>query len=284
MDTKQAIKYMLLSTFAFACMNAAVKHLHDSVGVYQIVFFRALGSLVFTLPLLLKRNIPILGQQRTLLVARGVVGVTSMVLFFSAVKYLSVGTAISLRYLAPVFAAIFAVFFLKERVKPLQWLFFAIAFLGVVVLKGIETSLHSYGLILVLISAVLTGLVYVIISKIGEKEHPLVIVNYFMVIATLTGGVLSIYSWVTPKGMDWLYLSFLGVFGYIGQIFMTKAFQIASTHQVAPIKYVEVIFTILLGVFFFNDAYSIWSLFGIALIILGLLLNLMYKSYQSKPK
>jgi drug/metabolite transporter (DMT)-like permease len=69
----------------------------------------------------------------------------------------------------------------------------------------------------------------------------------------------------------------LGVFGYFGQVYMTKAFQIASTNQVAPLKYLEVIFTVLFGVFLFAEVYTLFSLLGMALIIFGLTLNAVYK-------
>ena len=134
MDVKNAIQFMLISTFAFACMNATVKHLID-INAYQIVFFRSIGTLVFTFTFLLKNNISILGNRRKLLVIRGVVGVTSMTLFFMSIKYLSMGTAVSLRYLAPVFAAVFAIFFLKEKIKHRQWAFFLMEFSGVLIIK-----------------------------------------------------------------------------------------------------------------------------------------------------
>ena len=267
---------MILSTMAFACMNATVKFLID-VNTAQIVLFRSFGSLFFTFGFLLKNKVPILGNNHKLLILRGLVGVSSMTLFFMSVKYLSVGTAVSLRYVAPIFAAIFAIIFLKEKIKPLQWLFFIMAFSGVLVLKGLDKHVSTYGLILVLIASVLSGLVYIIISKIGKSEHPVVIVNYFMVVATITGGVLSIGNWVTPKGIEWLLLPCLGVFGYYGQIYMTKAFQTASTSLVAPLKYIEVIFTLFFGIFLFGEVYTFWSILGIALIIGGLILNVWYK-------
>ncbi|UKM64051.2 DMT family transporter [Flavobacteriaceae bacterium GSB9] len=277
MDAKKAIKYMLISTMAFACMNATVKYL-SNVNSYQIVFFRSLSSLFFTFGFLIKNKIPIIGKNNALLILRSVTGATSMLLFFMSVKYLSVGTAVSLRYIAPIFAAIFAVFILRERVRPWQWVFFTISFIGVLVLKGLDRELNTKGLILVLIASVLSGLVYIIISKIGNREHPVVIVNYFMVIATVLGGVLSIGHWVTPQGTEWIFLFSLGVFGYFGQIFMTKAFQTASTNLIAPIKYVEVIFTTLIGISVFNEVYTFWSLLGITLIIGGMVLNVWYKS------
>lgn len=276
MDAKQAIKFMILSTMAFACMNVIVKYL-DNVNTYQIVFFRSLGSLFFTFGYLIKNKIPFIGNKNKLLILRSLVGATSMIFFFMSVKYLSVGTAVSLRYTAPIFAAIFAIFILKEQVKPIQWVFFIVSFIGVLVLKGLDSQIDTFGLLLVLIAAILSGLVYIMINQIGQSEHPVVVVNYFMFTAMVLGAVLSIGNWVTPTGVEWPLLLSLGVFGYFGQIYMTKAFQTASTTIIAPLKYVEVIFSLLLGVALFNEIYTFWSLFGMVLIISGLVLNVWYK-------
>lgn len=268
---------MLISTLSFACMNSIVKHL-THISAYQIVFFRSIGTLVITSTFLLKHKISFLGNNKKLLIIRGLVGVTSMTLFFMSTKYLPIGTAVSLRYMAPIFAAVFAIFLLKERIKPIQWFFFAMAFSGVVILKGFDMELNSYGLLLIFISAIFSGLVYVVLSKIGKTENPAVVVNYFMAISVIVGGVLSIGRWVNPVGVEWLMLLGLGIFGYFGQMFMTKAFQtVSSTSQIAPLKYLETIFTLLFGVFLFAEIYTFWSLLGIGLIIVGLVLNAQFK-------
>lgn len=277
MDAKNAIKFMILSTSAFAFMNIIVKYL-DNVNSYQIVFFRSLGSLFFTFSYLIKNKIPFIGNKNRLLILRSIVGAASMLFFFMSLKYLSVGTAVSLRYIAPIFAAILAVFMLKEKIKPFQWVFFVISFIGVLVLKGLDTEINTLGLVLVLIAAVLHGLVFIMITQIGQSEHPVVVVNYFMITAMILGGVLSIEGWVTPTGMEWPLLLSLGVFGYFGQIYMTKAFQIGATNIIAPLKYIEVIFSMLLGIAFFSEIYTLWSILGIILIITGLVLNVWYKA------
>ncbi|TYA71967.1 DMT family transporter [Seonamhaeicola marinus] len=277
MDIKNALKFMLISTLSFACMNSIVKHL-THISAFQIVFFRSIGTLAITSTYLLRHRIPFSGNNKKILILRGVVGVTSMTLFFMSTKYLPIGTAVSLRYMAPIFAAIFAIFFLKEKVMPLQWLFFIMAFGGVVILKGFDVNVSTYGLILIFGSAIFSGLVYVVLSKIGSSEHPVVVVNYFMAISVVLGGILSIGKWVNPVGVEWLMLLGLGLFGYFGQLFMTKAFQTAaSTSQIAPLKYLETIFTLLFGVFLFSEVYTILSLLGITLIITGLVLNAKYK-------
>lgn len=276
MDLKKAIYLMVLSTLAFTVMNGLIKHLTDYTS-YQLVFFRSAGSLFFTFGFLLSRKIPILGNNPKILVTRGVLGLISMLLFFTAIKYMPIGSAVALRYIAPIFAAIFAIILLKEKVHHIQWLFFILAFSGVLVLKGFDSNIPVTGLVLILISSFFTGLVYITIRKIGNTEHPVVVVNYFMCIATLIGGIISIYNWKTPSLTDALLLLSLGVFGYFGQLFMTKAFQLGETNIIAPLKYVEVIFAIIVGVGFLGESYSAWSFVGILMIIIGMLLNIWYK-------
>ncbi|MGB3144830.1 MAG: DMT family transporter [Maribacter sp.] len=271
---KKAILYMIISTVSFSLMNSFIKYL-SHVPTFEIVFFRSLGSLILATGYILLKGIPMLGNSRTLMVLRSIFGLTAMSLFFMSLKYLPVGTAVSLRYLAPIFAAIMAIFVLKEKLKPIQWFLFLIAFSGVIVLKGVDYTVDNTGLILVLIASVLSGMVYITIRKIGNTDHPLVIVNYFMFIGTVIGGILCIFNWKTPIGKDWLILSSLGIFGFFGQVFMTKAFQIAKTNLVAPLKYIEVIFTMTVGIAWFGDIYTLWSLLGILMIIGALMANVI---------
>ncbi|QRM88900.1 EamA family transporter [Lacinutrix sp. WUR7] len=276
---KKAIIYMSISALAFALLNVFVKKLGD-FNVYQIVFFRSIGSLIFTIPYLIKNKISFLGNKKALLVARGLVGFAGMTLFFMAIKHMSMGSAVSIRYISPIFAALFALLLLKEKIKPIQWFCFGIAFLGVVLLKGFDNQINNIGLTLAVISAIFTGLVPIIIRKIGTKDHPIVIVNYFMIISALIGGLLAINNWKNPIGIEWLLLLSLGVFGYFGQVYMTKALQSSEINQIAPLKYIEVIFTMIIGAIWLQESYSLLSLFAILLIIIGLVLNVMVK--QSK--
>ena len=265
---------MIVSTLSFTLMNAFVKQL-SHYPTFEIVFFRAIGSLILATIYIISKGIPILGNSHKLLIMRALSGLAAMSLFFMSLQYLPVGTAVSIRYLAPIYAAIFASIILKEKLLPIQWLLFLFAFSGVLVLKGFDHDLDSTGLLLVLSASVFSGLVYVLIRKIGKKDHPMIVVNYFMFISTIVSGILSYNVWIQPTGFDWLLLLSLGIFGFFGQVFMTIAFQIAKTNLVAPLKYIEVLFTILIGVTWFGDLYSIWSLMGILMIIAALVANVI---------
>ncbi|GGI56398.1 DMT family transporter [Winogradskyella haliclonae] len=276
---RKAIIFMCISAMAFALLNIFVKRLED-FNVYQIVFFRSIGTLFFTIPLILKLKLNLLGNKRKLLVARGLIGFVAMTLFFMSLKYLTTGTAVSIRYISPIFAAFFALFILKEKIKSIQWFYFGIAFIGVFILKGFDGEILNIGLLYIVVSAIFTGLVFIIIRKIGSKDHPLIIVTYFMVISTLISSLFTYYNWTNPSGIEWLILLSLGVFGYFGQYYMTKALQESEINRIAPLKYIEVIFTMLIGLIWLDETYTLLSVLGIILILIGLTLNTAIKGLK----
>lgn len=105
-----------------------------------------------------------------------------------------------------------------------------------------------------------------------------------MVLALIFGGVLSINTWSNPDFLEFLLLLSLGVFGYVGQLYMTKAFQANETNAIAPLKYLEVVFTIIIGVSWFGEIYNGWTLLGVFLILLGLFYNLFVNKKSSAGK
>lgn len=267
---------MLISVLAFTIMNTIVKQL-KSVTPHQLVFFRALGSVILCVGYLKFKKINLVGTQQKLLFARGVLGTVSMFFFFLTVKEIPFGSAVSLRYVAPIFAGIFAIILLKEKITFVQWCCFFTAFLGVFILKGFDSRITITGLVYVSVSALFSGLVYVLIRKIGKREHPVVIVLYFMFCAMTLGGIVSIFDWKSPTLIDWWLLASLGIFGFIGQVFMTKAYQTASIGIVAPMKYIESVFAILFGWIWFQESYTLITLVGLFLIIGSMLVNMLTK-------
>ena len=268
--------YILYSIIASTLMYAIVKYL-VSFDIYQIIFFRSLGTLIFTIPLIVTYKIHIFGNNKSILLLRSIFGVFSMTFFFLSLKYIDLGISVTIRFMSPIFAVFFALLFLKERIKNIQWIFISISFLGVIFIKGFGDNISHEGLIFSLISAILLGIVFVITSKIGNTESSLVILNYFMFMALIFGGILSINNWINPTNIELLLLLSSGFFGYIGLLYLTKAFQISEVNIVAPFKYLEVILNIIVGLAFFNEIYTFWTLFGIVLILIGVILNFTYK-------
>ena len=163
----KGIAFILIATFSFAIMNIAAKSL-DGLHPMQIVFFRAFGTFVFIFPYMLIKGVPIIGTHKKMLFTRGLAGVISLSAFFITIQRIPLGSAISIRYLGPIFGAIMAFYFLKEKINFKQWVSFAIAFIGVIVLKGFDIRIDYLSLFLILLSAFSVGIVFTSLRYLGN--------------------------------------------------------------------------------------------------------------------
>ena len=80
-----------------------------------------------------------------------------------------------------------------------------------------------------------------------------------------------------PIGNEWLAVCGIGTTGLIGQIYMTRAFQTEETSVLAPFKYMELIYAMIMGYFIFGESYEFVPLLGIILIMGGMLSNVWAK-------
>ena len=100
---------MLISSFAFSIMTLFVKFI-DGIHAFEIIFFRSVFSLIFSLTYLKIKKIAPLGNNKKYLILRGVFGVTALTLFFITLQKIPLANAVTIQYLSPIFTAIFAIF------------------------------------------------------------------------------------------------------------------------------------------------------------------------------
>ncbi len=270
---------MLIAAFGFTLMQVLIKYVNEGniYHVFQIVFFRSLLTAIISSVALKRQKISLIGKNQKILFLRAFLGLASMTLFFLTLQRIPYGASVTLRYLAPFFTFVLAVFILKERVKPIQWLFVFTAIAGVVLLKGFDSRIDNLSMILAVLGAFFGGCVYVTIRKIGKTEHPLVIVNYFMSTATIVSGIAMLYFWQTPSLSDLLILISLGGFGYVGQMYMTLSFQNEAANIVAPFKYTELIYAFAFGFLFFNEGYTALSMLGLIILLVSCVANVIFQ-------
>jgi len=194
------VRLMIFATICFTIMQVFVKQA-AALHTFEITFFRSAITSLCCFIYLWHNRLPIIGNNQKILFLRAFLGIISMTSFFLTLQWMPFGASVSLKYLSPVFAAIAAIILLKEKIKPRQWLFFAMALTGVLLLKGFDTRINLMGLSIGLLGAVAGGLIYAIIRKIGLTEHPFVIINYFMCSAAIIMGILMLPYWFLPKSL-----------------------------------------------------------------------------------
>jgi len=276
-DSLRGVIYMLLATFVFALMTVFVK-LVPNIPVLEIIFFRAVFSIAVCLYSLLRARIPVLGKNKPILILRGLAGVIALSLNYYLIQVVPLAAASTLVYLAPIFTTILGIFFVKEKVSPLQFLFFALSFSGVLVIQGFDNRISLLHLFVGISASALMGLAYNCVRKLSSSEHPLVIMFYFPLLCLPVSGLWIIFGWVMPQGLEWVYLAMAGLTSQIAQYYLTRAYQIAEIATVSIVNYTSIIYTIALGFIIFDETFNSMTYLGMALVCAGVIINVLYKT------
>lgn len=215
-----------------------------------------------------------------MLLLRGLFGTTALYCFFITLQQMPLASAQTIQYLSPIFTATIAIFVLKEGVMPVQWLFYAIAFGGVLLIERVDARISPFYLALGIIAAFCSGMAYNLVRSLRGKEHPLTVVLHFQLVGAVAGFISLFFQWKMPTGWDWLFLFLIGVFSQIGQIFLTNALQRERIAGVAIVNYTGLIYAISIGWFVFGETQGIMALAGMALVVIGVLLSVFYGRRQ----
>ncbi len=208
---------------------------------------------------------------------RGFSGAMALILYFRLLQKIPLATTTTILFLSPIFASILGISFVNEKVAKLQWLFFLISFAGIIFIKGFDARIDLIYLILGVSSSFFSGIAFNCIRKMNTSEHPLVIILYFPLVTLPIAGIWSYYIWVKPHGIEWLLLLLVGIFTQLGQYYLTRSLQTDEISKVTSVRYVEIIFSLLIGFLFFNEHFSLLVYIGMILTLLGVVLNIWYK-------
>jgi len=271
------VRYILISVFFFALMNIGVKFLQGRIPVHEVVFFRALISLVVCYVMIKRAGLHPWGENKPILVARGLAGTAALTMYFYTVQHMPLASAVTIQYLSPIFTIIIAGFMLKEPPRAMQWLFFLVSFAGVLLIKGFDARVTPVELTIGVLAAFSSGLAYNFVRKLKDSDHPLVVVLYFPMVTVPIIGSYTVFHWVTPDATEWLILVAIGLVVTAAQVYMTKAYQMEKAANVSNFNYVGTVFAIAFGYLLFGETIDLMAYGGIALILFGVLMSSRFR-------
>lgn len=264
---------MFWAVFFFSVMNVCAKGL-EGYPVMEVVFFRCLLSIVLSYFWLRQVSVSRRGSHTLQLIGRGLAGTTALYFFFLTIQKMPLASAVTISYTSPIFTAMLATLFLKERMRPIQWAFFGLSFLGVAALKGFDERVSWVFLGLGLVAAAMSGIAYVLVRSLSGKEHPLVVVFYFQLVGMTVGGAFCLFDFKCPQGWDWLLLLAIGLCAHFGQVNLTKSIQGEKVGVVSSLNFLGAIFATIFGWLFFREHLSLGNVLAMVLVIAGVLLNI----------
>ncbi len=271
---------MVLAAFFFSLMSLLVKVAGQRLPSSELVMGRSVVSLVLSWLMLRRAGIDPWGIRKGLLALRGIVGFAGLLAFFYAIPRLPLAEVTVIQFTNPIFTALFAALFIRERLSLVVVISIALSLVGVTLIAqpsflfgSAAEELDIVAVSVALLGAVFAGLAYTTVRKLRETEHPLVVVFYFPLISVPACIPIMAPVAVWPTPMEWLMLLGIGLLTQIAQIFLTRGLHKEPAGRATSVSYVQILFAALWGFLFFAEIPDPVSILGGVLVVSGILLT-----------
>jgi drug/metabolite transporter (DMT)-like permease len=278
----RGIILMCVSTVAFSIMHALVRFVSDALPPFQIAFFRNIFGLLFLLPLLMRSRFAVLRTERLGLHAlRGVINIGAMLMFFTALSITPLAKATALSFTAPIFMAVLAVIVLGERFRIYRWIAIFLGFAGMLIIIRPGIVAVDTGALLVTFAAALWAVAMIIIKVLSRTESSLTIVAYMGIFLGLFSILPALWVW-QPFGLQTLgWMALIGLTGTFAQMSLSQALKETDPTALMPFDFLKLIWTAIIGAWFFAEIPDIYTWVGATVIFLSGL-SIAFRERQMK--
>jgi drug/metabolite transporter (DMT)-like permease len=252
----------------FCTLNATMRGLAQQLPPPQAQFLRYLFGFIVMLPLLLRDGAAAywprqVGGQFT----RGAVHTLGLMLWFMALPRIPLAATTAIGFTTPLFIMVGAFLFLREPMRWERWLATALGFAGVLIVVGpkLAGSGGGYHLLMLASAPVFAGS-FLLTKVLTRSERAGVIVLWQAISVTLFSLPAAVWAWQTPSAWQWLGFVCCGVLGSAGHYCLTRSFSVADISSTQSVKFLDLVWSSLLGWAMFADVPAATTLFGGAVI------------------
>ena len=269
---RRGILIYVAAGLIFMAADTLTKFLVADAPIVDVVFGRHLSAFVVVL-LVASRGKP--GHMwRTkrpgLQLVRGLAMFGTTILFFLSLSLLPIGTVSALSNSNPLFVMLLAGPLLGERVPRLALVGSVVGFAGVLAITGIDVGSLDLRLLVPLVFAVVYALFSILSRGLrGEDARVTVFWSALVCVVAGTAGVLLFPAGSTPEPVQWFGIGLLGILALAGHWLLVGAFRLAPASDLAPLGYLSVLWSFLVGATIFGDPIVPSAVLGAATIVAG---------------
>lgn len=268
----QLLPGILLTVFAgtcFATMDAIGKTLSGVLPIIMIVWGRYFFQTVIAAGYLtaVSRSGFIATHRPLLQFLRGAALLTATLLLYTSLAHVPLADATSAMFFSPILVALFSAVFLREKIGIHRIAAIVAGFGGVLLIVrpgAAGTSVY----ILLPVAAAGVNAAYLMLTRLLAEEQERRAAQFH---TTSVGAVVLTLAvmpvWQTPAPAQFAAIALMGVLGTTGHLSLLRAFRHAPASLLSPYLYSQVLFAMLISVFWFSDPVLPATLAGTVLLI-----------------
>jgi len=243
--------WVLASAVLFTIMQVLVKLLGGSLHSFEIAFFRALTGVVFIGPLILRTgNAGFRASRPGLMIIRGVVGSTAMLLGFYAIANLPLADATSISFARALFVVPLAILILGERIGPRRIMATLVGFACVLIISW-PSGVIELGTLAAVGNAFFVALAIIFVKILSRTDSTATLLFYSGVIGMITTAIPAALYWQWPNLEQLALLFLMGGVGVAAHSCFIRAYSIGEASALAPLDYTRIIFSTAAGFLIF---------------------------------
>ena len=262
-DGLRAALLMLGSTLGTACSAAIIRHISADLHPFELVFFRNLFGLLTLAPWIVGRGWrPFRTRRYGLTGLRVLSSVTSLSLFYTALAMTPLARVMSLLFAAPLFATLFAIAIMGDRVGPRRGAALLVGFGGTLIILRPGVSGLDIGAVMALGSAATFAMTLTFTKLLSRTDSSLNITVLATVLMMPVSLFLATFVWRWPAPHMLLWLAAMGISSTLAQLSLTQSLRLADSSAVLPLDFAKLIWAALIGFIVFAETPDLWTWIG----------------------
>ncbi|MFN9281025.1 MAG: DMT family transporter [Betaproteobacteria bacterium] len=272
--TVQGLLWTTAAGVIFSFLNALMRALGQQVDPFQSQFLRYFFGLLVLLPLVWHHGVAAY-RPKTMRgqFIRGGLHTAGLYLWFVSLPKIPLADMTAIGFTTPLFIMLGAWLFFKEQMRWERWLATVLGFVGVLIVVGPKLSLADGfgpgpGLhhLLMLASAPVFAASFLVTKALTRYETTGTILVWQAISISLLSLPLALWAWQPLSPLQWFGFALCGVLGSSGHYCLTRSFVAADISATQSVKFLDLVWAVLLGWALFADIPSFSTIAGGMLI------------------
>ncbi|MDC1111156.1 DMT family transporter [Alphaproteobacteria bacterium] len=262
-----AILFMVLSGIFATSMHCLIRFATEENHPFEVAFFRTIFVLLIFLPFVVKNGFKTLKPNNIKLQSyRAIIGSVAMLCMFYGLSITELAKATALMFTVPIFATILAIIFLKEVVGIRRWSAMFVGFFGALIVLRPDIEL-GFGPLLILCGSLMWSSSVLMAKKLTQTDSTLSITFWQAAGLIPATFVLATQVWEWPNLNQLFMFLLIAIAGTLTHWFLNEALKRAEISALLPLDYLRLIWSVSLGLIFFNEIPPAGLWLGAALIL-----------------
>ena len=262
------ILWMVVTGVLFVGVTAVVKHGAQNLPAVESAFLRYLLGLVFLLPMLRAlRAAKLTGRQKKIFWIRGLAHCAGVTLWFYAMTRITIAEVTAMNYMTPIYITLGAALFLGEKLAIRRIIAIVAAFAGALIILRPGIRELTDGHIAMVFAAMVFSVSYLTAKRMTDEVSPTVVVA--MLSITVAAGLFpfAMLVWQTPTLLELFWIFIVATLATAGHYTMTLAFAAAPVSVTQPVVFLQLVWSVLVGLLLFGEAADFWVILGGTVIV-----------------